>query len=93
MEDNFKKLPTESLMLDEDFKILNEPRVKIEREHEIYYIATCHYVVRGGGKQYYLKKSQIKNLMEMVKDEDPDYPHFVRKAFRYGVNIRELNKK
>ncbi|WP_407457176.1 hypothetical protein [Fibrobacter sp.] len=85
--DDFTKLPTETICLDENFNIINGPKRKIEREYEKYYRATCHYVIRDGVKQYYLEPSQIKDLLTMVKDEDPDHPHRVQKALRYGRDI------
>lgn len=90
---NFTKLPTETLCLDLDFNILKEPRIKIEREYDSYYLATCHYVENDGEKQYYLSTEQIPYLVTMQRDEDPDYPHYVKKALRYGRDVREIRKE
>lgn len=90
---DFTKLPTETIVLDENFELLNGSRLRIEREHDKYYRATCHYVVRDGVKQYYLEPHQIKDLLTMVRDEDPDYPHRVQKALRYGRDIWEIHKE
>lgn len=90
---DFTKLPTETVYLDEDFNRLTGIRIRIEREHDKYYIATCHYEVRDGEKLYYLQPNQIQYLVEMVRDEDPDYPHYVKKATRYGRDVREIKKE
>ena len=78
--------------MDKNFNRLSDIRPKIEREHDLYYIATCHYLVKDGEKQYYLEPEQIKSLMIMVRD-DPDYPHYVKKATRYGRDVREIQKE
>ena len=93
VQKNFTQLPTETVLLDKDFNILNKTRVEIEREHDQYYIATCHYVIDNGEKQYYLSKPQIKSLAFMARDEDPDYPHYVEQAFRYGRDVRDIEKE
>ena len=90
MEDSYKNLPTMTLNLDENFRIIPGTISKIEREHDKYYVATCHYVVKDVEKQYYLEPHQIKSLLTMVRDEDPDYPHRVQKALRYGRDIWEI---
>lgn len=91
--DNYKNLPTETLNLDENFNILKGSKISIEREYDKYYRATCHYVVRDGVKQYYLEPHQIKDLLTMVREEDPDYPHRVQKALRYGRDIWEIQNE
>ena len=88
--DNYKNLPTETLNLDENFNILNGSKIRIEREHDKYYRATCHYVIRDGEKQYFMEPDKIKDLLTMVREEDPDYPHRVQKALRYGRDIWEI---
>lgn len=90
---DFTKLPTEVVFLDENFNQLKGTRNKIERENDCYYIATCHYVVRNGEKQYYLEPHQIRSLVKMARDDDPDYPHYVSKALRYGRDVREIKKE
>lgn len=90
---NFTNLPTETVYLDKNFNCLSDIRPKIEREHDLYYIATCHYLVKDGEKQYYVEPEQIKSLMTMVRDDDPDYPHYVKKATRYGRDVREIQKE
>jgi len=92
-DSDFTKLPTEVVMLDKDFNRLTGTRPQIERENDIYYIATCHYVVRDGGKQYYLEPHQIQYLVTMARDEDPDYPHYIKQALRYGRDVREIKKE
>ena len=93
-EDNdFTKLPTAMLLLDKDFNHLTGTRPQIERENDIYYIATCHYVIRDGEKQYYLEPYQIQYLVTMVRDEDPDYPHYVKQSLHYGRDVREIQKE
>lgn len=87
---NFTNLPTGTLFLDENFNILTSTRPRIEREHDLYYIATCHYVVDNGEKQYYLEPHQIQYLVTMVRDEDPDYPHCAKQVTLYGRDVREL---
>jgi len=90
---DFTKLPTEVVMLDKDFKRLTGIRPQIERENDLYYIATCHYVIRDGEKQYYLEPHQIKSLLTMVRDDDPDYPHYTKQALRYGRDIRDIQEE
>lgn len=93
IDEDFTKLPTETLNLDENFYILHGLKGKIEKEHDKYYIATCHYVIKNGEKQYYLGPNQIKDLLTMVRDDDPDYPHRVQKAMRYGRDIWEIHNE
>ena len=83
--DGFKNLPTETLMLDMDFRIIDDLRIRVERNYDEYYLATCHYVVANNEKQYYLSENKIKNLLLMKKDAEPGYPHYVAKIKRYGV--------
>lgn len=90
---NFTNLPTETIFLDENFNRLIEPKPAIERAHDLYYIATCHYVVVDGEKQYYIAPEQIQYLVTMVRNEDPDYPHYIKKVTRYGRDIREIQKE
>lgn len=90
---DFTKLPTETLNLDENFNILKGSKIRIEREHDKYYRATCHYVERDGTREYYMEPHQIKDLLTMVREEDPDYPHRVQKALRYGRDIWEIHKE
>jgi hypothetical protein len=90
---DFTKLPTAMLLLDKDFNHLTGTRPQIERENDIYYIATCHYVIRDGEKQYYLEPYQIQYLVTMVRDEDPDYPHYVKQSLHYGRDVREIQKE
>lgn len=90
---DFTKLPIESLFLDENFKIIKGIRSKIEREYDTYYSANCHYVEENGERQYYLQPEQIKDLLVMVREADPDYPHRVKQAFRYGRDVREIQKE
>lgn len=92
-EYDFTKLPTASLNLDENFKIIKGLRAKIEREYDTYYSANCHYVEVNGERQYYLEPNQIKDLLVMVREDDPDYPYRVKQAFRYGRDIREIQKE
>lgn len=92
-ENNFTKLPTEIVFLDKDFNRLTGIRPQIERENDLYYIATCHYVIRDGEKQYYLEPHQIKSLLTMVRDDDPDYPHYTKQALRYGRDIRDIQRE
>ena len=83
---NFTNLPTETIMLDKDFHILNKNRIAIEREYDEYYIATCHFAKNDEEKQYYTNKDQIKRLVLMKKDlENIGYPHFVAKTCQYGI--------
>lgn len=90
---NFTNLPTETLNLDENFNLLTGIIPKIERDHDKYYLATCHYVVKNGEKQYFMEPHQIKELLTMVRDEDPDYPHRVQKALHYGRDIWETRRE
>ena len=90
---DFTKIPTETLFLDENFNYLSGTKNKIERENDIYYIAACHYVARDGQKQYYLEPAQIQYLVTMARDEDPDYPHYIKQCMRYGRDIREIQKE
>lgn len=87
---NFTTLPTETVYLDKDFNRLTGIRPKIERENDTYYIATCHYEIRDGEKLYYLQPNQIQYLVEMARDEGPDCPHYVKKATRYGRDVRKI---
>lgn len=92
-QNNFINLPTKTIYLDENFYLLTDTRRKIEREHDTYYIATCHYVVKDGEEQYFLEPNQIQYLVEMVRDDEPGYPHYVKKATRYGRDVREIKKE
>lgn len=92
-ENSFTNLPTEIVYLDENFNRLSGIRPRIEREHDLYYIATCHYVVDNGERQYYLEPHQIQYLLTMVRDEDPDYPHYAKQVLRYGRDVREIEKE
>lgn len=93
IENNIANLPTETVFLDENFNRLISPKPVIEKKHAMYYIATCHYVVVNGEKQYYVAPNQIQYLVTMVRDEDPDYPHYIKKVTRYGRDIREIQKE
>lgn len=93
MEDSYKKLPTATLNLDENFRVISGTIPKIEREHDKYYVATCHYITKNGERQYYMERDQIKTLLTMVRDEDPDYPHRVQKALHYGRDIWEIRRE
>lgn len=90
---NFTQLPTEVIYLDKNFVQLSGIRKKIEQENDVYYIATCHFVVQDGVKQYFLEPSQIQHLVEMVADDDPDYPHYVKRALRYGRDVSDIQKE
>ena len=90
---NFTNLPTETIFLDENFNHLSRIKPVIEREHDLYYIATCHYIIKDGEKQYYLAPEQIQYLATMVRDEDPDYPHYIKQVRRYGRDVREIQKE
>jgi len=90
---DFTKLPTESLCLDKDFNLITGSKATIEREHDMYYRATCHYVIRDGEKQYYIQPDQIQYLLTMVRDADPSYPHRVAKALRYGRDVHEISSQ
>ena len=92
-ENDFTKLPTETLTLDENYNILNDSKIKIEKDYDTYLIANCHYLIENNEKQYYLEPNQIKDLLVMVKDNDVEYPHKVKKAFRYGRDIYEIKKE
>lgn len=90
---DFTNFPTETVFLDANFNRLSGTKFKIERENDLYYIATCHYVVKDGEKLFYLEPHQIQYLVTMVRDDDPDYPHYVKQAMRYGRDIREIQKE
>ena len=90
---DFTKLPVEELRLDENFNILSGSRMKIEKEHDKYYRATCHYAIVNNEKQYYLEPNQIQYLLTMVRETDPDYPHRVQNASRYGRDIWEIHNE
>ena len=90
IEDNYTNLPVETIFLNSEFKILTGTRVEIERENDAYYMATCHYVVRNGIKLYYLEPAQIQCLAYLVRSVDASYPHYVKKATRYGRDIHEI---
>lgn len=90
---NFTNLPTKTIYLDKNFYLLTDIRHKIEREHDTYYLATCHYVVKDGEDQYFLEPNQIQFLVEMVRNDEPGYPHYVKKATRYGRDVREIKKE
>jgi hypothetical protein len=93
VDDDFTKLPVEELRLDENFNILSGSRMKIEKEHDKYYRATCHYAIVNDEKQYYLEPNQIQYLLTMVREVDPDYPHRVQNALRYGRDIWEIHNE
>ena len=90
---NYTNLSTETIYLDKDFYLLTGIRSKIERENDLYYIDTCHYIFVNEVKQYYLEPEQIQYLVTMVRDEDPDYPHYIKKATKYGRDVREIHKE
>lgn len=70
IEDNFTKLPTEVVILNDSFNITNKSRTQLNREQESYYIATCHYMIDDGVKQYLLDVDKIKNLVKVEFDDD-----------------------
>lgn len=90
---DFTKLPTVSLSLDKNFNIIKGLRSKIEREYDTYYSANCHYVEENGEKKYYLQPEQIRDLLVMVRENDMNYSHKVKKALRYGQDIREIQNE
>ena len=84
----FKKLPTEIIIFDLDFNRIQLPKNELEKAYDSYYLATCHYVDGKNERQYYTAKNQIKLLVQMNKDEDEDYPHFVKNVWAYGEKIK-----
>lgn len=77
-------LPSETILVDENGNIITgATRNQIEKTGKNYMIATAHYVVKDGTKQYYLASKDIKNLTLMVPQSD-GYPYSVKQIWHYG---------
>lgn len=84
----FKKLPTEIVIFDLDFNRIQLTKQELDKTYDSYYLAICHYVDGKHERQYYTDKNQIKLLVQMNRDEDEDYPHFVKNVWSYGEKIK-----
>ena len=86
-DENFRHLPTTTLTLDKDFRILSGTKRQIEKNYEEYYLAVCHFVLRDDERQYYLQKDKIQRLVLLKKDDEEGYPHYAAKIWHYGVPL------
>lgn len=80
----FTLLPTDTLLLDEDKKVIRDSKLNVERTHNVYYTATCHYYEENGERKYLLDDAKIKKLLKMKKIED-GYPFSIVESKTYGL--------
>lgn len=73
--ENFTKLPTETVWLNEDMQ-------KIQSKGNSYYLATCHYKMDGDVKVYILQREKIKKLVKIEIEEGYEV---VKSVEEYGI--------
>ena len=89
-----RNLPTETIFLDENLKIIPVSlQAQIKKawlaDHSrfaTYYQASCHYKEGEKGKEFYLDRNLIKELLGLRFD--PEYPEYEPRVFSrlvYGV--------
>ena len=89
MQEQYKKLPTEWIILDDNKKIVatnigRQTLAAVMRTGH-FYMANCHYKIGENGKEYYTADDQIAELLE--RKVDPDYPYDapIVSMMRYGM--------
>ena len=84
--ENFTKLPTTNVLLDENLQLSDKPRSYFKKNQYKHYYATVHYRENNGEKQLLLEKDKIKHLIEIVYENDYE---IIASVHNYGL-LQEL---
>lgn len=101
MNDGFKNLPTDWIILDQEFTKILAPDVsrisvaqisrRLESDRDARFIvAECHYKSGAEGKEYFIQKDMVKEGIKCSPNKKLPELMIVRQIYKYGIPQMEI---